>query len=81
MTSLVDKALNKLSSKERSKLAEILQLIEANNLVGLDVKRLKGHRDIYRVRKGKIRVIFSKDKQGAIFILFVERRSDNTYSI
>ena len=44
------------------------------------MKKLKGYENIFRVRKGKLIIIFSKEK-GDIFILAIERRRDTTYNI
>jgi mRNA-degrading endonuclease RelE of RelBE toxin-antitoxin system len=78
MTDRIDKNLNKLSDKERTKLIEIIKLINSGNLEGLDLKKLKGRKDIYRVRKGDMRVIFLKN-DSKTYILAVERRTDTTY--
>lgn len=75
----IEKALRKLSNKERSRLREILIAIKAGRLDGLDVAKLKGYDDIYRVRKGDIRIIFRRMKIETS-ILAVERRSDTTYN-
>lgn len=75
----IDKALNKLRTKEKKKIKNILLKIKKEELEGLDLKKLKGRSGIYRVRKGDIRVIFYK-KKGSIKILSVERRRSNTYS-
>ena len=46
----------------------------------MDVKKLKARDDVYRARKGDLRVIFRRADDGQIFILAVERRSDTTYN-
>ncbi len=78
MVDKIDKALAKLSDKERSSIRAILIDIQANKLVGLDVKKLKGHSNIFRVRMGRMRIIF-RNVHSTIHILTVERRNDNTY--
>jgi mRNA-degrading endonuclease RelE of RelBE toxin-antitoxin system len=80
MTDRITKALNKLSPKEQKSLAELLQKIKKGQLESLDVKKLKGRTDLYRVRKGDLRVIFRRTDAGDIFILAVERRTDTTYN-
>jgi len=75
----IEKALRKLSDKERLRLREILVAIKAGHLDGLDVVKLKGYDDIYRVRKRDIRIIFRRMKNRTI-ILTIERRSDTTYN-
>ncbi len=74
----VDKALSKLNKKEKQKFKEILLQIESGNFRGLDFKKLKAKDNIFRVRKGDMRIIFSK-KNDFIKILSLERRSSKTY--
>lgn len=78
MVDKIVKVLNKLSDKERQKVKEILIKIKANNYSQLDLKKLKGRDDVYRVRKGKLRIIFL-NQDGNIKILVIERRSEITY--
>lgn len=75
----VDKALNKLNPKERAKLKAMLQQISKGDFHDLDLKKLKARKDVFRVRKGNIRVIFRKTNE-TIKILTVERRSSKTYN-
>ena len=78
MTDKIDKALEKLSEKEKTKLKELLSSLKKGVLLNIDVKKLKGRDDIFRIRKGKIRVIFRKT-ENEIKILSLERRNDRTY--
>ena len=73
------KLLSKFNKAEREAIESLAELIVSFNWRGLDVKKLKGYENIFRVRKGKLRIIFSKEK-GEIFILTIERRSDTTYN-
>lgn len=75
----ITKALKKLTEKERSAVREILESIAQKDTKALDVKKLKGREDIFRVRKGSIRVIYQCTKLGRISILAIERRSEKTY--
>lgn len=75
----IAKALKKLAAGEKKIVKAILVKINCHDFNGLDIKKLKGRQDIYRVRKGKIRIIYRLDNN-KIFILTVERRSDNTYN-
>lgn len=76
----IAKALLSLSLQEREAMKSVLVKIKTGIFSGLDLKKLKNCDDIFRVRKGKIRIIFKKDSAGKYFILAVERRSGNTYS-
>ena len=79
MPDKIEKALRNLSDKERQRLKIILAAIKDGRLDGLDVVKLKGYDDIYRVRKGDLRIIFRWTRVG-IIILTIERRSDTTYN-
>jgi|AntAceMinimDraft_18_1070375.scaffolds.fasta_scaffold05598_1 mRNA-degrading endonuclease RelE of RelBE toxin-antitoxin system len=74
----IEKALNRLGSKVRQKIKSILLQIEKDDFRNLDLKKLKGRRDIFRIRKGDIRIIIHKT-DNSIKILSIEHRSSKTY--
>ena len=76
----IEKALRKLSPRERQQVKQILKKLKNNNLNGLDLKKLKGRDDIFRVRKGDMRIIYKSSDQNDISVLAIERRSDTTYN-
>lgn len=76
----IKKALKNLSVGDRKIIKDILLKIQFGNWEILDIKKLKNNDDIFRVRKGKIRIIFKSSKNADIKILAIERRSDNTYN-
>ena len=76
---LISKSLQKLTAKEREKIKPVLEKLKSNNTAGFDIKKLKGREDVFRIRKGDLRIIY-RLHQGAVFLLAVERRSDNTYN-
>jgi mRNA-degrading endonuclease RelE of RelBE toxin-antitoxin system len=59
---------------------DILQKLSFGKIDGLDMKKLKGRKDIYRVRKGKIRIIY-RQADKIFYILTIEIRSNNTYDL
>ncbi len=75
----IEKALKRLNHKERQKLKDILVQINDGDFRNLDLKKLKARTDIYRIRKGNIRIIFHKTKNNSIKILVIEYRSSKTY--
>ncbi len=77
MLSLV-KLLKKFNKEEKEFLIVIINKLLNSELKDLDVKKLKGFDNIFRVRKGKLRIIFSKENK-EIYIMAIERRSDSTY--
>lgn len=76
--SSIGKLLSKFNKKERCTIELLIKKIISLNWHNLDIRKLKGYKDIFRVRKGKIRIIFIK-KEKNIFILSIERRRENTY--
>jgi mRNA-degrading endonuclease RelE of RelBE toxin-antitoxin system len=76
----IQKALKKLTAKERERVKEILVRLASGKTQGMDIKKLQGRDDIFRVRKGDIRIVYRK--QGTmIFVLLIERRSEKTYDL
>ena len=75
----ISKTLAKLTVKEKETIAEIFAKIQTGKVAGLDLKKLKGYDDIYRVRFGKWRVIYRTDDKGKIFMVSFDWRNDNTY--
>lgn len=76
----IAKALKKLAAGEKEIVKAILVKIDRLDFSGLDIKKLKGRQDIYRVRKGKIRIIYQLNNNSRVIVLTLERRNDNTYN-
>jgi mRNA-degrading endonuclease RelE of RelBE toxin-antitoxin system len=74
----IEKVLNKLGIKGKQKLKNILLQIERGNFQNLDLKKLKGRKNIFRVRKGNMRIIIYKT-DSFTKILSLEHRSSKTY--
>lgn len=74
----IAKALKKLSTKERAVVKTVILKLQNRQLQGMDLQKLKGHEDIYRIRKGNLRIIY-RQTQEDIFLLAIERRSEKTY--
>ncbi len=79
MVDRINKALFRMSAKERKQILSILEQMKTGNVSSLDLKKLQGAERVYRVRKGSFRVIFSIGDSGSIGVLGIERRSDTTY--
>ena len=77
----IEKALKKLTPKERVVIRTVLMSLKNQQLDRLDLKKLKGRDDIFRIRKGQIRILYRTGPQGAISILAIERRGDTTYTL
>ncbi len=72
------KILKKASRFDREKLLEIFQKIRSKNLEGLDIKKIKGSKNEFRVRSGQYRILFEKT-ENSLVIKWVKRRNENTY--
>lgn len=81
MADKIAKALNKLTGKEKRQIKIILRDLLGGKYENYDLKKLKGRNDIYRVRKGRIRIIYRVLENGEIYLLAIERRSDTTYNL
>ena len=75
----LEKALKKFTAIERGQIKDILDKLKSGNLRNLDIKKLKDRKDIYRVRKGDLRIIYKLGTGKKISILAIERRSKRTY--
>jgi|CXWL01.1.fsa_nt_gi mRNA-degrading endonuclease RelE of RelBE toxin-antitoxin system len=73
-----EKLLRKLNRKDFDAVFIALQKILSSETNDLDIKKLQGHQDLFRVRMGKLRIIFIK-KGSDIEILEISRRSEKTY--
>lgn len=75
----LDKQLKKFSLKERMEIELLAGKILDQELDGLDCKKLKGLKNLFRVRKGRIRIIFELKSDKEPRILAIERRREDTY--
>lgn len=74
----IDKLLKKLSSKERDMLVDVLTLLYTGEISTLNIKKLRGHQDIFRVRVQDLRIIFRRI-DNEILVLEISRRNEKTY--
>jgi len=74
----IEKALAKLSEKERKKTKQVLTKLFSNEIKGLDIKKLKDRNDIFRLRVGDLRIIY-RQNEGKTYILAISRRNEKTY--
>lgn len=74
----IDKALNKLIPKEKERIKDIIKALQSGRLDNLDIKKLKGLKNIFRVRKGGIRIVYRVIDRGIIF-LKIDKRKEDTY--
>ncbi|MCL2280624.1 hypothetical protein FWC31_01930 [Candidatus Saccharibacteria bacterium] len=68
----------KLSAKQRAVIDEVWTKILSGDLTGLDAKKLQGRDFLYRVRVGRIRIIYFNDNE-SIRMIHIGYRDEQTY--
>ena len=74
----IDKALSKLTFKEKERIRNVIKALQLGRFDNLDIKKLKGFRDIFRVRKGGLRIVYQLLGK-RIIILKIDKRKEDTY--
>lgn len=78
MVDKIKKYLARIPQKERDVLDPVFDQILNVDDKRLDIKRLRGFSNLYRVRVGSSRIVF-QDNNSERRILFVGKRDENTY--
>lgn len=74
----IDKALNELIFKEKGRIKNIIKALQLGRFDNLDIKKLKGFQDVFRVRKGRLRIVYQLLGRKIIF-LKIDKRKEDTY--
>lgn len=74
----IDKFIRKLSQLQRAQVVFIIERIRDSDISGLDVKKLQGRENEFRVRKGEIRIIFKRINTG-FCVTDIQWRGSKTY--
>ena len=75
----IAKALGKIPDKDRQRIKKVLTLLVDGAWSGLDIKKLKGFPNLFRLRVGAYRLIYEMGSRSNVTILKLERRNDTTY--
>lgn len=78
MADKIKKLLAKLTPKEREVVKLLILRIKLNDHIGLNIRRLKGHSDLFRVRKDRLRIVYRKTSD-QFLIIRIDRRNEKTY--
>lgn len=76
----LEKFLRKLTKKRRAQIKPVIERIVSRNFLGLNMSKLGGFDNLFRVRQGNIRIIFSLSDGEPIKLIRVEFRGDTTYN-
>ena len=79
MADKIAKLLAKLPPKQLIAIQSVISQILKANFEGLDIKVMKVHKDIFRVRVGNYRIIFIIRQNDEPKILTISRRSEKSY--
>ncbi len=74
-----DRLLKKFSEKEKLVIKDILQQLKTGRRLGLHIEKLSGYANLFRVKKSRIRIVYTIDERNKINIIRIERRSEKTY--
>lgn len=73
-----EKFLRRLSAKDFEIVQETITKMLANDFTGLHIKKLSGYSNAYRVRVGRVRIVYLQLPDD-IEILFIGNRNETTY--
>ncbi|MFQ6609067.1 MAG: type II toxin-antitoxin system RelE/ParE family toxin [Fidelibacterota bacterium] len=73
------KDFNKLETKEKNRITEKLSLLAGGKWKRLDIRKLKGTDECYRLRSGNYRVLLEKRKDELIIILLSVRHMKESH--
>ena len=75
----LQKAVARLTTKDKKLVTETIEKITKRSFVGLDIEKLKGTDNTFRVRKGNFRIVYYLKDSNEPMIISIERRSEDTY--
>ncbi len=78
MADKIKKILAKLTVKEQEIAKLLILRVKLGDTDGLNISHLKGHTDLFRVKKGRIRIVY-RMKASKILIVRIDRRNEKTY--
>ncbi len=74
----IDKFLARLDADRRQKVLAVVERIKNRNFSGLNIRKLQGSTETYRIRVGRIRIKFVINESD-VHIFSIDNRGDNTY--
>jgi mRNA-degrading endonuclease RelE of RelBE toxin-antitoxin system len=74
----ITKLLSVIPKKDRIAIFEALQDLYKKNYAKLDIKKLKNHESIYRIRCRNYRIIYFYE-ENKIHILKIQKRNESSY--
>ncbi len=78
-TKKFQKDFRKLEKRRKNLILEKLSLLAIGNWEPLDIKKLKGSDEYYRIRSGNYRILFEKRKTELVIILISVKHRKEIY--
>ncbi|MBM17510.1 MAG: plasmid stabilization protein [Epsilonproteobacteria bacterium] len=75
------KILENLDIVERTKIVVKVKLLNTENIKTLNIKKLQGYKDLYRLRVDDFRVIYKVYAKGKLLIVAVVGQRKNIYHL
>ena len=76
----IKKAIAKLPKEYKTKFDWLMLKLWARDFSGLNMIKLKGQNNLFRVRKGRLRVIF-RFSHGGLEVISIDLRNEKTYKL
>ncbi len=76
----ISKFIRSIPTREQIRIEEVISKIKSGDISGLDIKKLRGYSDMFRVRIGNYRIICRHNEQYGFIVVKVTRRNDTTYN-
>ena len=74
----IQKFIQKLSKHQRQQILSMIEQIRKGDIQGMDMKKLQGRDQEFRIRKGDIRIIL-KRIEGGFDVTDIQWRGSKTY--
>lgn len=78
MSDKIQKFLSKLTQKELDQVNHALERLQMNKLEGMRVRAIQGKKGVYRIRVGRIRIMYRSSGQRQE-VLHITNRNEKTY--
>lgn len=79
MVDKITKFLKKLNRKDLEKVNQYIEHLLVRDFSGYDIRKLTSYENIFRMKRGRIRIIYHDDNKNEIRILKVSFRDEATY--
>ncbi len=76
MPDKITKFINSLDNKSRLRVIKILEILRKDRLTMPGIRKLQGYHGLFRIRVGKIRIVFKMPEKGSIEVVDIGYRGN-----